>query len=288
MTLRCRRSTSAAVRSRFAANSSQRSSPTSPSSRAVRREPQVGIVLAQQQPIFRAAREHPIRLARAARDEIVDEHADVGLVASRPPRCALLHAQRGVDAGEHALRRRFLVAGRAVDLAGEEQAGDELRLQAVLQIARIEIVVLDRVARPRDVRALEPGDRTHQRQLHVERQAGRDAVRIDLVRRQAFGLDEDLVRGLVGEAVHLVFDRRAIARPDAFDHACEHRRAIATGADDLVRALVGRGDVTAHLARMIAAPAEVREHRHRLVARLNCESRVVDACGHRCAAACPS
>ena len=88
----------------------------------LRREAQVGIVLAQQQPIFRAAREHPIRLARAARDEIVDEHADVGLVAPRPPRRALLHAQRGVDAGEDALRRRFLVTGRAVDLAGEEQA----------------------------------------------------------------------------------------------------------------------------------------------------------------------
>src|SRR6185503_12139742 len=241
-----------------------------------RSQAQVGVVLAQQQAVFRAAGEHSIRLARAARNQIDDEHADVGLVTPRPARRALLHTQRRIDAGENALRRRRFVAGRAVDLAREEQAGDELRLQAVLQVARIEVVVFDCVAGPRHVRALESGDRPHQRELHVERQAGRDAVRIDLVRGQAFRLDEDLVRSLVREAMHLVLDRRAIARTDAFDHAGEHRRAIATGADDLVRALVGRGDVAADLARMIAAPAEVRKHRHRLIAGLHRESRVVD------------
>jgi hypothetical protein len=46
-----------------------------------------------------------------------------------------------------ALRRRFLVAGRAVDLPGEEEARDRLGLEARLQGARIEVVVLDRVAR---------------------------------------------------------------------------------------------------------------------------------------------
>ena len=286
--MRSRRSTSAAVRSRFATNSSQRSSPTSPSSRPLRRQAQVGVVLAQQQAIFRAAREHPIRLARAARDEIVDQHADVGLVAARPPRRALLHAQRRIDAGEDALRGGLFVAGRAVDLAREEQAGDELRLQAVLQVARIEVVVLDRVAGPRHVRALEARDRAHQRELHVERQAGRDAVRVDLVRRQAFRLDEDLVRGLVGEAMHLVLDRRAVARADAFDHAGEHRRAVAAGADDLVRALVGRSDVATDLARMIGCagrgtrtPAPARR---RAAPRGPCSR----SCGRRCAAACRS
>ena len=57
----------------------------------------------------------------------------------------------------------------------------------------------------------------HQRQLHVERQRRRDAVRIDLVRREPFGLEENLVARPVGEAHDLVLDRRAIARPDALD-----------------------------------------------------------------------
>jgi hypothetical protein len=64
---------------------------------------------------------------------------------------------------------------------------------------------------------LEPADRAHEFALHVEGQARRDAVGVDLVGVQALGLDENLVREFVGEAHDLVLDRRAIARPDALD-----------------------------------------------------------------------
>src|SRR5690606_17678903 len=111
---------------------------------------------------------------------------------------------------------------------------------------------------------------------HIERQARRDSVRVDLVRVQAFRLDEDLVRSLVGEAMNLVFDRGTVARADAFDHAREHRRAIAPRADDLVRPLVRRGDVADDLARMVAAAAEVREHRDGFVAGLDDQPFVID------------
>jgi hypothetical protein len=51
-----------------------------------RREPQVGVVLAQLQPVFGAAGEHAVRLAGALGDQVVDQHAEVGLVAARRPR----------------------------------------------------------------------------------------------------------------------------------------------------------------------------------------------------------
>ena len=70
-----------------------------------------------------------------------------------------------------------------------------------------------------DVHVFHAADRAHQRQLDVEGQAGGDTVRVDLVRGQAFRFEEDVVLVLVGEAVDLVFDRRAIARADAFDDA---------------------------------------------------------------------
>ncbi len=44
------------------------------------------------------------------------------------------------------------------------------------------------------------------------------------------------MRRPVGEADHLVLDRRAIARADATDLAGVHRRAVEVGADDVVRA----------------------------------------------------
>ena len=69
------------------------------------------------------------------------------------------------------------------------------------------------------MRVLQAADRAHQLELHVERQAGRDAVRIDLVRRQPLGLEEDLMARLAREAMDLVLDRRAVARADALDHA---------------------------------------------------------------------
>ena len=190
------------------------------------RQAQVRVVLAQREAVLRAAREHAVRLGRAARDEVVDHHADVGVAAGREPRFALLHLQARVDAGEQALRGGFFVAGGAVDLAREIQARHVLRLERGVQVARIEEVVFDRIAGPRDVRVLEALDAAHERLLHVERQAGRNAVRVDLVRVEAFRLDEDLVRRLVGEADDLVFDRGAIPRADAFDDAGEHRRTV--------------------------------------------------------------
>ena len=61
--------------------------------------------------------------------------------------------------------------------------------------------------------------------LHVVGQRGGDAVRIDGVVVEAFGLEEDLVPLALGEAHHLVLDGRAVARADALDLAGVHRRA---------------------------------------------------------------
>jgi len=77
------------------------------------------------------------------------------------------------------------------------------------------------------------------------------------VRRQPFWLDENLMRAFVREAMHLVLDRGAIARPDTFDDAGEHWRSIAARANDLVRTLVRCGDVADDLRRMFAASTEI-------------------------------
>ncbi len=146
-----------------------------------------------------------------------------------------------------------------------------------LRPARIEEVVFDGVAGARDVGVLEAANGAHEVDLHVERQAGRDAVRIHLVRVEAFGLDEDLMRGPVREARHLVFDRGTIARSHALDEPGEHRRARTRAADDVVGALVGRRDVAGDLPRMLRARAEVGEYRPRIVAVLLAQPRVVDA-----------
>ena len=83
---------------------------------ALFQQPQIGVILPQQQAMFGARREHAVRLFRAERHEIVNHHADVSVGAAQNERRFAAQFQRGVHARRKALRRRFLVAGRAVDL----------------------------------------------------------------------------------------------------------------------------------------------------------------------------
>ena len=172
-------------------------------------------------------------------------------MTERVPGVQPLNPAGCVDACQKPLGRSLLVTGGAVDLAGEEQALYEARFQTVVQTSRIKEVVFDRVAGTGDVCVLETLDALDERDLHIERQAGRNAVRVKLHGIEAFGFDEHLVRVLVGKPHDLVFDRGAVARPYALYHARIHRRTVERGADDLVGALVGVGDVAGNLPGML-------------------------------------
>ncbi len=187
-----------------------------------------GVVFAQGEPMLGARGHHAIGLVGALGGEVVDEHARVGFVSREDELLAVAaHGERRVGTGDEPLDRRFLVARGAVDLPCEIEALRAAVLERGLKLAWVTRVVLHRVARSRELGALETGDGAHERALHVERQARRDAVRIDLERVEAFGLEKDLVAGLVGEADDLVFDRRAVTRTHAVDRACRavERRA---------------------------------------------------------------
>ena len=55
---------------------------------------QVGIVLAQQQAVFRPGREHAIGLQRAHGNEVIDQHSNISLIPTRTPGLLALHRQR--------------------------------------------------------------------------------------------------------------------------------------------------------------------------------------------------
>ncbi len=100
--------------------------------------------------MFSAGREHPVRLTRPHGHEIVHEDAEVGFIPARAPGLIATKGQDRIDAGQKALRRGFFVAGGAVDLPCEIEALNLLGLQGTAQVARIEKVVFDRIARTRD------------------------------------------------------------------------------------------------------------------------------------------
>src|SRR4029453_11652154 len=127
--------------------------------------------------------------------------------------------KRRVHAGNESLPGRFLVAGRAVVLGRQEQARDGFDFEPGREFARIDVIVFDGVTRPDDARRLEPGDGREESVLNVFGERGRDAVRIDGVVVEAFGLEKDLMAAALLEAHDLVLDRGTVARADALDGA---------------------------------------------------------------------
>src|SRR6516225_6769484 len=97
------------------------------------------------------------------------------------------------------------------------------------------------------MRGLEPTDRVHERALHIEGEARRDAVRVHLVRREPLGLDENLVGTALREAHDLVLDRGTVTGTDALDRTGEHGRAVGRRPNDIVRTLVCTRNETVNL-----------------------------------------
>ena len=122
-----------------------------------------------------------------------------------------------------------------------------LDAQGAVELGGVDGVVLDGVAGAQHLGLVEAGDGVDDLPLHLHGQRGGHAVDVDLVGVEAFGLEEELVLGLVGKLDDLVFDGRAIARADALDLAGIHGRAMDVLADDAERLRRGEGDVAADL-----------------------------------------
>ena len=177
----------------------------------------VAVVLAQQQPVFRAGGEHPVGLVGAAGHQIIDQHADVGLSAAEHDAGFTVQSQAGIDAGHDALRGSLFIAGGAVDLAGQPESLDPPAFQGGCEFRGVDEIVLDGIGVTHDPRLFQPGNAVHDPLLHLRRQGGGNAVHVALKGVQALGFDEDLVALALGEFDHLVLDGGAVAGSDTLD-----------------------------------------------------------------------
>ena len=122
----------------------------------------------------------------------------------------------------------LLIAGRPVDLPRQPQAGQRLGLQRGLKLHRVHIVVFDGVAGAHHLGMFKAGDGGDHGKLHIQRQAGGNAVGIALLPVQPFRFDKDMVPLTLRKPRHLVLHGGAVARARAFNDASEQRRAIHT------------------------------------------------------------
>src|SRR6478672_1309744 len=126
-----------------------------------------------------------------------------------------------------------------------------------------------------ELRSLKPRNAAHELRLHLRRERGRYAIRIDEVTVQSLRLEKNLVRVAIGKALHLVLDRRAIAGAPALDRAGKQRRTVEVGSDDVVGARARPRDRATKLRRANAVIERAHAPDPR-IARLFLEPRPVD------------
>ncbi len=197
-----------------------------PQRRPRRIEPLHGVVLPHRETELGARGEEPIRLVHATGDEIVDQHPDVRSLAAEDHRLEPQRMRRGIQSRDDPLPPRLLIPGGPVDLPREEEPRTGARCERGMELRRRHIVVLDRIARPRHHRSLEPGDRMQERELRIDRQRGGEPIHIELMCVQPLGLEIQLVPLRLGEAHDLVLDARAVARAARADRPTIHRRFV--------------------------------------------------------------
>ncbi len=141
----------------------------------------------------------------------------------------------------------LFVAAGAVNLPGQVQALNALDAQRAVQLCSVHAVIFDGISRTQHLGRLQPGNRAHNLPLHLHGQRGGHAVDVDLVSVEALRLQKKLVLRLVGKLDDLVFDGRAIARPDAINLPGIHRRAMHIFANQAEGFRRGERDVATYL-----------------------------------------
>ena len=155
--------------------------------------------------------------------QIIDHDRHIAVGAIQRSRLASKDSCRRVHARYQPLRGSFFVAGGAVDLPRTPQPRHIPQFQAWPQGARIDVIVFDRIAGYHHLDGLKPFHAPHHRKLDFAGQRRADAIGIDEVRVQPFGLQENLVPIPIGKTVDLVLDGGTIARTARADGTGEKR-----------------------------------------------------------------
>lgn len=106
----------------------------------------VGVVVAEPESVFGAGGEHAVGVFDAFGHEVVNHDADEAVAAGEGDFGLAGGVAGGVDSGDDALAGGFFVSAGAVDLTGEEEAGEELGHEGRLELEGVGHVVFDGVA----------------------------------------------------------------------------------------------------------------------------------------------
>ena len=184
----------------------------------------VGIVLTKEDAILRAGGEHTVWLVNTLGDEVVDEDANIRLVARENERLFATNLADGIDSRNETLTGGLLVTRRAIDLPCHEEILENLAFEAMAELRRVEEIVFYGIARADDLHVFQTGNLLQRTELYIHGQRATEAIEVELDSVLALGFEEELVLILIGEVDELGLDAWAIARTDALYRPVVERR----------------------------------------------------------------
>src|SRR5205814_6648962 len=120
----------------------------------------------QTQAILRSRCEHAVWLRHALRHEVINQDTDIRGCPVQDDGVFAIGSSSRVQSGHQALGSRFLISGGPIDLPGKIESRDPLALKRSLELARVHVIVLDRVAGATHYDLLQPWDRLQQGELN--------------------------------------------------------------------------------------------------------------------------
>ena len=179
--------------------------------------------------------------------QVVDQHANVGLIAAQDQRRLALDIARGIDPGDQALGGGLLVPRRAIDLPAVVQALDPLGRQRAVELSTGDRIVFDRITGAHDLCIAQGRDGAQRSDLDRFRHAGKEPLHIDLTGLPSFRLEEKGVPLLVGKTDQLFFKGGAVTWSSGLDRAWRDLRTIQVIADHLMGVRVGVDAIAGNL-----------------------------------------
>ena len=214
-------------------------------------EAHVSVVLTKENAVFSAAGEHAVGFVRPFGDEVVDEHADIGLVTPQREWGIPLDVEVCVDSCDETLAGGLLVSCCAIDLACEVEFAEVFCFEGVMELSWWKEVVFDGIAWPEHAGVFQAGYLAHRLELGFFGQGCGKSIEVGLDGVPPFRLDEDLVAILVRKPVDFVLNARTVAWPLSSDGARKQWAVFEAVLQDVVYGRVGVRDVTGMLVRQV-------------------------------------
>ena len=155
------------------------------------REAQIGIVVAEQQTIFRTGSKKTVRFIGAFIYQIIDEYTDITIGTAQNKGFLFFEFQSGIDPCHKTLTCGFFIPGSTVDLPCTVKAFDIFIFQSGCKLRGDHTIVFNGISRAHDFYMFQTGNGLHEFFLDLIGHPCGHPLYIDLIGIKPFGFQKE-------------------------------------------------------------------------------------------------